>query len=147
MLLGKTYCIVENDKLHSFATISYSHYIQKSLSFYTFASSLLPQKWVYFILKWFDWTLYVSVYKGRIQILYRERVKSQNLGNRTLNSESASKIMPACDIWALECMCKCLFFQKTISLVLMGKLPQKWTNLKTFWLLAILMKNERKYFL
>ena len=37
-------------------------------------------------------------YIGWIQTLFRERVKSQSLGNLTLNSESASKIMPACDI-------------------------------------------------
>ena len=35
---------------------------------------------------------------GWIQTLSRERVKRQNLGNLTLNSESVSKIMPACDI-------------------------------------------------
>ena len=70
---------------------------------------------------------------GWIQTLFREIV-SQSLGHRTFNSESASKIMPACDIWVLKFMCKCLFFQKTFSFVLMGKLPQKWTNLKTFWI-------------
>ena len=41
---------------------------------------------------------------GWIQTLFRERVKSQSLGNQTLNSESASKIMPACGFWVLECM-------------------------------------------
>ena len=35
---------------------------------------------------------------GWIQTLYQEKVKSQSLGNLTLNSESASKIMPAFDI-------------------------------------------------
>ena len=73
-------------------------------------------------------------YNGWFQSLFREKVKSQRIGNRTLNSESASKIMPACEIWVFQCMCKCLFFQKTFLFVLMGKLPQKWTNLKTFWI-------------
>ena len=59
-------------------------------------------------LSWLElWTILITN-----KTLCRERVKSQNLGNRTLNSESASKIMTACDIRALECMCKCLFFQK-----------------------------------
>ena len=35
---------------------------------------------------------------GLIQTLSLERVKSQSIGNRTLNSESASKIMPTCEI-------------------------------------------------
>ena len=44
----------------------------------------------------------LNVYKvktiGWIQTLSRERVKSQSLGNQTLNSESASTIMSLCDI-------------------------------------------------
>ena len=61
---------------------------------------------------------------GWFQTLFREKVKSQRIGNRTLNSESAWKIMPACEIWVFECMYKCLFFQKTFLFVLMEKLPQ-----------------------
>ena len=76
---------------------------------------------------------YERIY-GWFQTLFREKVKSQSIGNRTLNSGSASKIMPACKIWVLEGMHKCLFFQNRFSFVLMGKLPQKWTNLKTFWI-------------
>ena len=45
-------------------------------------------------LSWLElWTILITN-----KTLCRERVKSQNLGNRTLNSESASKIMTACDI-------------------------------------------------
>ena len=75
-----------------------------------------------------------GLWVGWFQTLFREKVKSQSIGNLTLKSESASKIMPACEIWVLDCMCKCLFFQNTFWFVLMGKLPQKWTNLKTFWI-------------
>jgi len=35
---------------------------------------------------------------GWIQTLFREKVKSQSRGNRSLNSESASKIMPVCGV-------------------------------------------------
>ena len=76
---------------------------------------------------------------GWIQTLSRERVKSQSLGNLTFNSESTSKIMPVCEIWVFECMFKSLFFQKIFLFVLMEKVPQKWTNLKTFWMLTIRM--------
>ena len=38
------------------------------------------------------------VYIGWIQTLFRETVKIQNLGNLTLNSESASKIIPTGEI-------------------------------------------------
>ena len=43
-------------------------------------------------------TLKIEYLIGWIQTLSRRRVKSQSLGNPTLNSESASKMMPACDI-------------------------------------------------
>ena len=53
---------------------------------------------------------------GFIQTLYRKRVKSQSLGSRTLNSESASKIMSACGISVLECnafnACVSAYFSK-----------------------------------
>ena len=49
----------------------------------------------------------ISTFFGWFQTLFWEKVKSQRIGNRTLNSESASKIMPECEIWVLECMCKC----------------------------------------
>ena len=39
-----------------------------------------------------------SQFIGWIQTLFRERVKSARIGKWTLNSESASKIMPACGI-------------------------------------------------
>ena len=90
---------------------------------------------------------YHDAFIGWIKILPREIVKSQSLENLTLNSESASKIMPACEVWVLECICKCLFFQKTFSFVLMGKLPQKWTNLKNFCMLPILMSWRDHAFL
>ena len=66
--------------------------------------------------------------------------KSQSLGNRTLKSDFASKIVTACDILVLESMCKCSFFQKTFSFVLMGKLPkmeesENFTNLGNNYIL------------
>jgi len=38
------------------------------------------------------------MFNGWFQTLLREKVKVQRIGNRTLNAESAGKIMPACEI-------------------------------------------------
>ena len=75
---------------------------------------------------------------GWIQTSIQERVKGQSVGNLTSSSKSPSKIRPACEILVIECMRKCLFYQKLFSIILMGKLPHKLANLKTFWIRAIL---------
>ena len=49
---------------------------------------------------------------GWIQTLFREKVKSQSIGNRTFNSESASKIMPAYEIRVFECRFSAYFSKK-----------------------------------
>ena len=92
-------------------------------------------------------TIYVTIYRmlsykyilfhafrtsGWIQTLSREKVKCQRLGNRTINSESASKIIPACEIWVLECMCKCLFFQRNIFVRFDGKTSSKMDEYENF---------------
>ena len=61
---------------------------------YTQCTLKLRNFWTFNAQKWMK--LVENI--GWIQTLFRERVKSQGLENLTLNSESASKIMPACDI-------------------------------------------------
>ena len=63
----------------------------------------------------------LKVKNGWIQTLSREGAKSQSLGNRTFNSETASKTMNFREVWVLECMCKCSFFQKTFRSFLWEK--------------------------
>ena len=71
----------------------------------------------------------VGILNGWVNTLSRKRVKTQSL---TFNSESASRIMPASDIWVLECMCECLFFQKKNFFRFDGKTYSKMDESENF---------------